>query len=53
MKKAKKEELDNIISYERFCKTGYKALRKYIKENGHFTLVEVHSNDGDEVVISV
>ena len=31
----------------------YKILREFIKENGHFTLVEVESKDGTYVKISV
>ena len=31
----------------------YSALRTYVKEHGHFTLVDVKSSDGDKVVIKV
>lgn len=31
----------------------YKILKDYIKENGHFTLVEVESKDGTYVKIRV
>ena len=31
----------------------YKILKEYIKENGHFTLVEVVSKDGTYIKISV
>ena len=31
----------------------YKTLKKYIKEHGHFTLVDVRSSDGDKVIIKV
>ena len=31
----------------------YKILREFIKENGHFTLVEVESKDGTYVKIIV
>ena len=29
----------------------YKSLRSYIKENGHFNLVEVNSKDGNYIKI--
>lgn len=31
----------------------YKSLKKYIKQNGHFILVDVDSSDGDKVLIKV
>lgn len=31
----------------------HQALKKYIKENGHFVFVDVASADGDKVVIKV
>lgn len=31
----------------------HKALKKYIKKNGHFTLVDITSADGDKVRIKV
>lgn len=31
----------------------YKSLRTYIKENGHFNLVEVNSKDGNYIKIRV
>lgn len=31
----------------------YKDLKKFIKENGHFNLVEVDATDGTKVVIRV
>ena len=31
----------------------YKSLKKYIKENGHFVLVDITSSDGDKVYIKV
>ena len=39
--------------YRENIKQGYKVLKKYIKENGHFNLVEVYSNDGGIVLIRV
>ena len=34
-------------------KNMYKVLKDYIKENGHFNLVEVISNDGEYIKIRV
>ena len=31
----------------------YKELKEYIKQNGHFVLLDTKSSDGDEVVIKV
>ena len=31
----------------------YRALKQCIKNNGHFNLVEVHSHDGEKVLIRV
>lgn len=31
----------------------YKSLKEYIKENGHFNLVEVNSKDGEYIKIRV
>ncbi len=31
----------------------YKVLKKYIKQNGHFVLLDIKSSDGDEVIIKV
>ena len=33
--------------------TLYKDVKKYIKSNGHFTLLEVDSNQGDKVKIII
>ena len=33
--------------------TLYKDVKKYIKSNGHFTLLEVDSNQGDKVQIII
>ena len=30
-----------------------KQIRTYIRENGHFNLVEVHSSDGENIIIRV
>ena len=31
----------------------YKEIRKYIKQHGHFNLVEIKSHDGSEVTIKL
>lgn len=36
-----------------FACTAVKALRRYVRKNGHFKLVEVHSAGGYTVEISV
>ena len=49
------EEKDEKYNKERKAelKKAYKGVKKYIKENGHFNLVEVKSADGDIVLIRV
>lgn len=44
---------EELKHYRENIKQGYKVLKKYIKENGHFNLVEVYSNDGGIVLIRV
>ena len=39
--------------YRENIKQAYKALKCYIKEKGHFDLVDVHSKDGEIVIIRV
>ena len=34
-------------------KSSYKAIRTYIKEHGHFTLVDIDCHDGDKVEIKI
>lgn len=36
-----------------FGRDAYRVLRKYIKKNGHFTLVDVVTKEGDKIVIKV
>ena len=31
----------------------YKTLKTYIKKHGHFTLVDIRSSDGENVIIKV
>lgn len=45
IKSADENKQEEIIQARKFVLYGYKALKKYIKENGHFTLVEVMSED--------
>ncbi len=42
-----------IITFRDNSKRFYKAIKGYIKENGHFTLVDVKSNDGSIVKIII
>ena len=43
----------DLISLQKQIKGAYKLLKKYIKENGHFKMVEVFGNNGDIVIIQV
>ena len=36
---------------QKSIKTAYKGLKEYIKENGHFNLVEVKRDNGESVLI--
>ena len=40
-------------SFHRCIKEGYKALKSYVRANGHFYLVEVKSHDGTRVKIKI
>ena len=31
----------------------YKALKEYVKQNGHFVLLDVKSSDGEEVLLKI
>ena len=31
----------------------YKVLKRFVKENGHFNLVEINENNGDVVLIRI
>ena len=39
--------------FHRCIREGYKALKAYVKANGHFNLVEVKSHDGTRVKIKI
>ena len=41
------------IDFSNIMPVLYKSLKKYIKENGHFTLIDIVSSDGDKVIIKV
>lgn len=41
IKSAKPEEQEQLIKIKEVVSIGYTKLKKYIKENGHFTLLEV------------
>ena len=42
-----KDELHQVL------KKAYKSLKEYVKVNGHFDLVDIHSGDGDIIKIRV
>lgn len=42
-----------IITFRDNSKRFYKSIKGYIKENGHFTLLDVKSNDGSIVKIII
>lgn len=45
LKYVDKENKDKVITTRKTVSKFYKVIRKYIKENGHFTLIEVVSED--------
>lgn len=45
--------LCKIEEYYPFLRSGYYALRDYVKENGHFDLVEIDCNDGDKIKMRI
>ena len=49
-----KQELDNErqLNREQMIEV-YNILKRYVKANGHFNLIEVISHDGDKVLIRV
>ncbi len=44
------EQIDNL---QKLLASVHKHLKTYVKANGHFTLLETYSKDGDTVVIDV
>lgn len=44
---------ENIKIYIPLIPKLYKSFKKYIKENGHFVLIDITSSDGDKVYIKV
>ena len=48
------EQITNsVLELQKQIKTGYQALKKSIKEKGHFNIIEVESKDGEKVLIKV
>ena len=41
------------IDFSHIMPVLYKSFKKYIKENGHFILIDVVSSEGDKVVVRV
>lgn len=55
-KMAEKHDKSSGVDYEAFKEISpelYKAIQNYIQENGHFTLVDVVSSDGDIIKIII
>lgn len=42
-----------FVSFMDLSPLFYKNLKKYVKQHGHFNLVEIESSDGDKVIIEV
>ena len=52
--KAIAKEIEGEIDPEtlqKSIKTAYKGLKEYIKENGHFNLIEAKGSNGESVLI--
>lgn len=52
-KNSKPEERDKIINIRNHSQRIYKAIKNYIKYNGHFVLVDIKDSDGSRVKIKV
>ena len=50
LKKICKEEKEELVD---FILSVYKDLRKYIKENDHFPILEIESNEGEKIKIII
>ncbi|MCB9498518.1 MAG: hypothetical protein H6687_01340 [Bacillales bacterium] len=53
---AEKHDKSSGVDYEVFKAISpklFKELQRYIQENGHFTLVDVISSDGDIIKITI
>ena len=44
---------DNNEELKKFIISIYKDLRKYIRKNGHFIIVDIESNDGENIKIII
>lgn len=53
IRKNNKDNDFDFILMEKIIRDGYKELKKFIKTNGHFTLVEVIDGDGEIVRIII
>ena len=42
-----------LAQYGPIARNCYKALKRYIRKNGHFTLVDIDCHDGDKVEIKI
>lgn len=47
------KDWETVKQYQPLMIACYDALTEYIKENGHFNLVEVSQPDGTKVIISL
>lgn len=43
---------ENTLTREQIIEM-YKALKQYVKANGHFNLVEIDTHDGEKILIRV
>ena len=49
------KEIDSseIAKLQKQIKSIYKFLKKFVRENGHFTLIDVEEKSGDKVLIKI
>ncbi|MBQ9037391.1 MAG: hypothetical protein IJ115_08050 [Erysipelotrichaceae bacterium] len=47
------KDWETVRQYQPLMVACYDALNRYIKDNGHFNLVEVSQPDGTKVIISL
>lgn len=45
------DEREELIQYRQIVSECLEVLRQYVRENGHFNLVEVENEDGDYVLV--
>ncbi len=53
IKNADPKEQDKIINIRNHSHQIYKVIKRYIKDNGHFVLVDIKDSDGSRVKIKV